>query len=238
MSAVIAVNCFTMHYNAPLRLMGEVGGMSPPLRGPGAEGVPSVITTTDGIEAGAAGIRDATCPITDHGTEASMTILRAADITRERMRVTVDHTKLDTTQMIMIKNCEITTTVGREKEKRNRFGRGTREVGVTETGKMEVTVEMKDFILIIKTDGEMTGVVRARSRIRANAKILGPGNSLTNMTEKEEAIARMKNERPCRVNHRVVMLSRVRSEVRGKRKRSENQGLPLQRLEQLRRRKS
>lgn len=53
-SAVTAVNCFLMHYSAPLPLMEAAEDMNLPLRGPEVEGAPLDITITGGKGVGEA----------------------------------------------------------------------------------------------------------------------------------------------------------------------------------------
>jgi len=169
-----------------------------------------------------------------------MTILRAAGITKEGMRVIVGRTKvvgLGTILTTMIKNFESTILVGRERGRRNKADRGMIEVGATETGRTEILAEMNDFILTIKTAGEMIEVVRARSKIHVTAKKLVPENFLTSTTKSEVVIVRTKSELPCTVNLQAAMLSKTRSETRRKRRRRENPGRLLLRMSHLRRRR-
>lgn len=216
LSAVTVVSFFTMHYSDPFPLITTAGDMSLPLRDPEGEEVPPGITKTGGIgAAGVVAICDEMCQITDLGIEVSMSIQKAVAITKEDMRATVDRTKgLDTILMIMIKNCAITTTVDREREKRNKDGRDMNVVVASERERREIIAEMNDFILKTKTAGAMNEVARARTRIHANAKTPVPGNSWMDMTESVEVIVRTKNELQCMASHRVMILSRTRNEAR------------------------
>ena len=166
-----------------------------------------------------------TCQVIDPGTEAvaNMNILKAAVIIREGMCATVGHTKeVGTSQMITIKNCAITTSVGNERGKKNKDDRDTRGADATGIEKTETTVEMNDFILRIKNAGVKKEVARARTRNRVTGKTLGPGISPTSTTERDLVTAKTTTERRCPINRQVVTSSRTRNVSREKRKRKES----------------
>lgn len=130
-----------------------------------------------------------------------MNILRAAVIIREGMCATVRHTKaVGTSQMIMIKSFAITTTVGKERGKKNKDDRDTRGADVTGIEKMETTVEMNDFTLKTKNAGAKIGVALARMRNHVTGKTLSPGIFPTSTTERGLVTVKTTTERRCTGN--------------------------------------
>ena len=152
-----------------------------------------------------------------------MTILRAAVTTRKAMLVTARRMRwVETSQMTMIRNCGIITSVDREREKKNRAGRDMREAHETGTGMMAPTVQMNAFIKTIKNAGQRTEVARAPTKNHEIVKTHVRGNSRSNLTEKELGIVKMMSGPPCTVSRQVVTLSRKKSDRKGRIKREGN----------------
>lgn len=167
-----------------------------------------------------------------------MTIQKEVVTTREFTHATVGHMKeVDMILMIMIRNCVITTTADREKEKKSRVDRGMSEVVVTEIERMEISVEMSDITQKTKTAGEMTGVAQAHMRINLIAKTFDPENSQMDMKESEEVIVRMKNELQGTANNQDMILSQMKNEASLKKEKNENRGRQLQKVQHQKRRK-
>lgn len=167
-----------------------------------------------------------------------MTIQKEVVTTRGCTHAIVGHMKeVDTILMIMIRNCVITTTADREKEKKSRGDRGMSEVVVTEIERMEISVEMSDITLKTKTAGEMTGVAQARTRINLIAKTFDQENSQMDMNESEVVIVRMTNELQGTANHQDMILSQMKNEVSLKKEKNENQDHQLLKVQYQKRRK-
>lgn len=100
----------------------------------------------------------------------------------------------------MIKSFVIIIIVGNERGKKNKDDRDMRGVDVIGIEKMEIIVEMNDFILIIKNVGVKIGVVWVCMRNYVIEKMLGFGILMMSMIERGLVIVKMMIECCCIVN--------------------------------------